>query len=69
MENAVNIILVVIIAYWLSFGFFCNWLAREKGRDGQPWFLLGLLFGFIALLTLIGAPALEEEEYEEEEEE
>ena len=30
MENAVNIFLVVVIAYWLSFGFFCNWLAREK---------------------------------------
>ena len=62
--------MLVVIAYWLSFGFFCGWLAREKGReDDRLWFILGLLFNFVALITLVGAPALEYEEEEEEEEE
>jgi len=69
MEDAVTIFWVVVIAYWASFGFFCSWLAQEKGRDAQPWLLLGFLFGFIALLTLAGAPALEYEEDDEDEEE
>tara|TARA_Y100000780_G_scaffold220412_1_gene227739 strand:- start:61 stop:315 length:255 start_codon:yes stop_codon:yes gene_type:complete len=66
MEDAVTIFWVVVIAYWASFGFFCSWLAQEKGRDAGPWLLLGFLFGFIALLTLIGAPALEYEEDDDE---
>jgi len=66
MEDAVTIFWVVVIAYWASFGFFCSWLAQEKGRDAQPWLLLGFLFGFIALLTLVGAPALEYEEDDDE---
>ena len=69
MEDAVTIFWVVVIAYWASFGFFCSWLAQEKGRDAQPWLLLGFLFGFIALLTLVGAPALEYEEDDDDEEE
>ena len=66
MISAVEIFLAVVLAYAVSCGFFCNWLAREKGREAQPWFLLGLVFNFIALLTLVGAPALEYEEEEEE---
>ena len=49
-----------------KFRVFCSWLAQEKGRDAQPWLLLGFLFGFIALLTLVGAPALEYEEDDDE---
>ena len=66
MIGSVEIFWAVVIAYWASFGFFCSWLANEKGRDAQPWLILGFLFGFIALLTLVGAPALEYEEEEEE---
>mgnify|MGYP001112221256 CR=1 FL=1 len=66
MISAVEIFWAVVLAYAVSCGFFCNWLAREKGREAQPWFLLGLVFNFIALLTLVGAPALEYEEEEEE---
>jgi len=62
MISAVEIFWAVVLAYAVSCGFFCNWLAREKGREAQPWFIFGLLFNFIALLALVGAPALEEEE-------
>ena len=66
MISAVEIFWAVVLAYVGSCGFFCGCLAREKGREAQPWFLLGLVFNFIALLTLVGAPALEYEEEEEE---
>ena len=69
MISAVEIFWAVVLAYAVSCGYFCRWLALEKGREAQPWFIFGLLFNFIALLALVGAPALEEEEYEEEEEE
>lgn len=39
-------------------GCFCSWLAEEKGREFGIWFFLGLLFGPLALLTLIGAPVM-----------
>ena len=66
MISAVEIFWVVVLAYAVSCGYFCRWLALEKGREAQPWFIFGLLFNFIALLALVGAPALEYEEEEEE---
>lgn len=43
----------------VTVGFFCAWLAEEKNRGFTNWFFLGLLFGPLALLTLVGAPALD----------
>lgn len=37
-------------------GLFCLWLAREKGYGMLNWFLLGVIFGPIALIALAGAP-------------
>ena len=68
MEVMMLIILIAIV-YWISLGFFCAWLAEEKGRNFYAWCGLGLVFGFIALLFLAGAPALEYEEDDEDEEE
>ena len=47
----------LFLAYGLIFGFFCAYLAGEKGRDGGSWFFLGLFFGILALLVLIGLPS------------
>ena len=60
MEDVIQWIIVLAIVYWISFGAFCAWLADEKGRNVLAWFGLGFVFGFIALLTLVGAPALDE---------
>ncbi len=49
---------LLAIAYIVSFGGFCSWLADEKGRDYVIWFFLGAVFGIVALLALIGAPEI-----------
>ena len=61
-EYLVWLIALAVLVYWLSPPFFCAWLAEEKGRSVYGWFVLGLLFSLIALLTIVGAPVLEEEE-------
>ena len=58
MEDVIQWIIVIAIVYWISFGGFCAWLAGEKGRNVLAWFVLGIVFGFVALLTLVGAPTL-----------
>ena len=49
--------IVAILA--LACSGFCAWLADEKGRSVGVWLFLGLLFGPIALLAIVGAPMLE----------
>lgn len=49
--------LILFLVYALVFGFFCAYLAGEKGRSGGAWFFLGLIFGILALLVLIGLPS------------
>ena len=56
------LIVLAVLVYWMSLGFFCAWLAEEKGRNVYGWFGLGVVFGFIASLTIVGAPVLEEED-------
>ncbi len=50
-------LIVLFLAYALIFGAFCAYLAGEKGRSGGSWFFLGLIFGILALLVLIGLPS------------
>ena len=52
-----ELLLVLFLVYALVFGFFCAYLAGEKGRSGGAWFFLGLIFGILALLVLIGLPS------------
>lgn len=47
---------IVLIILGLVFGAFCAYLADEKGRSAVAWFMLGLLFGIIALLVLMALP-------------
>ena len=48
--------ILLFLVYALIFGFSCAYLAGEKGRDSTAWFFLGLIFGILALLVLIGLP-------------
>jgi hypothetical protein len=48
--------IVIIIIYALISSIFSAWLASEKGYSGISWFLLGLFFGIIALITIGFAP-------------
>ena len=52
-----ELVLVIVVVQGVVFGAFCSYLAMEKGKDGGTWFLLGLVFGIIALLVLIGSPS------------
>jgi hypothetical protein len=60
-------VLFLIVVNQTAVGLFCRFLANEKNRDGETWFWLGFLFGPIpiALLTLIGLPALTHEQRDE----
>ena len=49
--------LILFLAYAVIFGVFCAYLASEKGRSGGSWFFLGVVFGILALLVLIGLPS------------
>ncbi|MFC2084937.1 hypothetical protein ACFLS9_07770 [Bacteroidota bacterium] len=66
MSSVTLIAIFVIVG--IIFGFNCLFIAREKNRDPRVWFLLGLLFSVLALITLVGAPAKEKEEFIEPEE-
>ena len=56
LKSMSDTLIVALIVYALSCGGFCGFLAEEKRRDGASWFVLGMIFGIIALLTLVGAP-------------
>jgi hypothetical protein len=48
----IYVILVGAAVYGLLFGSFTAMVASSKGRDGASWFVLGLLFGLLALLAV-----------------
>lgn len=48
---------LISIAMGIVWGFACMVLAKEKGRNPRGWFILGLLFSFFALLTLVLIPS------------
>lgn len=51
--------LVIGLVVWACFGALpAAWLAGEKGRSALPWFLIGLLLGPIAIITVGFAPAV-----------
>src|SRR5436190_8248821 len=49
----------IILLQAFVFGSFCAFLAKDKNRDSAGWFFLGLLFGLIALITLIAVRRLD----------
>jgi hypothetical protein len=51
-------IIFIVLAQGLICGLFCQYAAKEKGKDSGTWLVLGLLFGVIALLALIATPSV-----------
>ena len=49
---------IALLGLQLACGICCFWLSGEKNRSAW-WFFVGLIFGVIGLLTLVGAPVLE----------
>jgi len=50
----------------LLFGTLCSFIAREKNRHCQNWFLAGFVFSFAAILFLLILPAVKPEKQEDE---
>jgi len=55
-----DIMLVLYAIHCAVVGGFAAFVAGEKNRDQVGWFILGFLFSFVALLSLIGVPSLVE---------
>ena len=51
-----NLLQIFLIISWLSVGFFTTTVAESKNYNGYLWFVLGLFFGPIALLSIVGMP-------------
>ena len=58
MEPA-GILVAVLVYNSLVSAAFSAFVASEKGRDGGGWFVLGFLFGFLALLAIVGLPKID----------
>jgi len=52
MDVFPGILLSIVLVDALVVGPLTAWLADERGRDPAPWFLLGVLFGPIALVSV-----------------
>jgi hypothetical protein len=48
---------ILILLQCVVCAFFCSYVAKEKGKNGESWFIIGLLFGIIALIALIAIPS------------
>ncbi len=59
MDNLIKAILLVYLVTGCVFGLICAWLAQEKNRDANKWFVIGLLLGFLGLLLIGFAPKSE----------
>ncbi len=44
------------VIIWITCGIFCGVLAKAKGYETGQWALLGLIFGPLALLAMVGMP-------------
>lgn len=52
-------VLIVLVLQGLIFGFFCGYIASEKGRNYGSWFALGFFFSILAVFALIAVPKIE----------
>jgi hypothetical protein len=56
----VSSLITVLVIGWVVLAFFTAWVAGTKGRGEGAWFVLGLLFGIIALIAVGLAPPIVE---------
>jgi hypothetical protein len=66
MEDILPLTLIVGIIVGVIVGAFSSKLAKVKGYDERLWFLGGLFFNIIALVSIAGLPVRDLEEIEEE---
>jgi formylglycine-generating enzyme required for sulfatase activity len=55
----VEFVLIALVLQALVFGFFCGYIAQEKGRRYGSWFALGFFFSILAVFALIAVPKIE----------
>lgn len=48
----------LFVLYMIGGGMITAWLAQQRGRDGFGWFILGAIFGVLAVAKIGLAPAL-----------
>ena len=51
----------LVLAYWIGQALLVGWVAGQRGRKRLDWFLLGMLYSFIALIALAALPHIEPE--------
>ena len=51
----VTAVVVMVVATVAIFPGFCGYVANTKGRSIKAWVLLGIFFGPVALLAIVGA--------------
>lgn len=49
---------ILLLIFWVCCGFGCAQIAADKNRDSAVWFILGVLFGVLALATISVLPPL-----------
>ena len=52
----------LLLTQAVIFGAFSSFVASEKGRDSQTWFVNGFLFSLVALLAVCGVPSVKSSE-------
>lgn len=55
-------LMVTLALQGMVFGLFCAFIAKSKNRNMVGWFYLGFLFSIVALIALVGVPALNQSE-------
>ncbi len=54
---------ILYIVFSLFTGVFCSQIAKQKGYGAFRWFMAGLLFSFLALVSILGMPDLKLRKY------
>lgn len=49
---------IITVMVWAFFGWACYAIAQSKGRNKELWAILGVLFGFIAVIIISFLPAI-----------
>ncbi len=60
-DNFFNWFIAGLFIGGIIFGAFCAFLAKQKNRNSEVWFVLGFFFSLIALIVIAASPAKEKE--------
>ena len=56
-------LLIAFFFIWIPIGFFTTTVANSKDYNGFAWFIGGVLFGPIALISIAGMPDKKSKKY------